>query len=296
MKISLARLVAELLIVVFGLTFDVGCEKQSPEPFHDNPRLTNKLVLQDVTFPSVSLNRPMTYRVVVPRDLRQAEKLPVIYLLHGGGGDFREWTNYSDVAKFAEHRVLLVMPEGNSSYYVNSATNANDRYEDYVVKDLIADVEKRFPVGADRSHRAIAGISMGGFGAVKLALSHPDLFVTAAGISSAIDVPRRPFSIKRVSQWTHHRSIFGPWGSPERRDKDPFVLAKSADPTKTPFLYLTCGEQEGLMPANRQFAALLDKQRIPHIFVPGPGGHDWNQWNRVIPKVFDTLLQHLGAN
>jgi S-formylglutathione hydrolase FrmB len=232
----------------------------------------------------------------MPKDVRPAEKLPVVYVLHGGGGDFREWTNYSNVAKFAERHVLVVMPDGNSSYYVNSATMPEDRYEDYIVKDLVSDVEARFPVATDRSHRAIAGISMGGFGAVKLALSHPDLFVMVAGMSSAIDVPRRPFSIKRISQWRHHSSIFGPWGSATRREKDPFVLAESADPGKTPFFYLTCGEQERLMPANRQFVALLDRKRIPHVFVPGPGGHDWNQWNRVLPEAFDSFFRHLGMN
>lgn len=105
------------------------------------------------------------------------------------------------------------MQEGNSSYYVNSAERPQDRYEDYIVKDLIADVESRFPAAVGRSNRAIIGISMGGFGALNLSLRHPDLFVFASALSPAIDVPSRPFSIKRIGQWREHSSIFGPWGS-----------------------------------------------------------------------------------
>ena len=66
----------------------------------------------------------------------------MLYLLHGGGGGFRDWSNYSDVAGYAERGLILVMPEGNSSYYTNSADRPQDRYEDYIVHDLIADVEQ----------------------------------------------------------------------------------------------------------------------------------------------------------
>src|SRR5260370_5714801 len=149
----------------------------------------------DITFHSAALNRDMQYRVILPASTARGEKLPVIYLLHGGGGGFHDWSNYSDVARYAEHTVILVMPEGNSSYYTNSAERPQDRYEDYIVTDLIADVESKFPVDSGRSNRAIVGVSMGRFGAVKLALRHPELFVFAAGISAAAAVPIRPFSI-----------------------------------------------------------------------------------------------------
>jgi S-formylglutathione hydrolase FrmB len=106
------------------------------------------------------------------------QKLQVLYLLHGSGGGFRDWTNDSDVAGFAASGLLLVMPEGSSSYYTNAVDRPQDRYEDYIVHDLISDVEGRFPIATGRSIRAIVGISMGGFGAV--ALRHPDLFISQA--------------------------------------------------------------------------------------------------------------------
>jgi S-formylglutathione hydrolase FrmB len=223
-------------------------------------------------------------------------KLPAVYLLHGGDGNFRDWSNYSDTARFSEQGLILVMPEGDESYYMNSAERPQDRYEDYIVNDLVADVERKFPARPGRSNRAIVGISMGGFGAIKLALSHPDLFVFAGGISSAVDVPSRPFSIRRIQQWLHYRSIFGPWGSQTRRNADPFVLARIADPAQTPYLYLSCGEQEGLLPANRKFASLLAGRHFPHEFHVVPGAHDWNQWNGWLPDIFQSLSARLGSN
>jgi putative tributyrin esterase len=263
--------------------------------------------MKDVTFYSSSLRRVMPYRVFLPAEISPGKKLPVIYLLHGGGGGFRDWSNDSDVARFAERGLILIMPEGASSYYTNSAEHADDRYEDYITKDLVTEVEAKFPVVDAREGRAIVGVSMGGFGAVTLALKHPDLYAFAAGLSAALDVPSRPFSIKRIGQWLHYQSIFGPWGSKDRQANDPFVLARSADPVQIPYLFMTCGEQEGLLPSNRQFASVLKRRHFHYEFHTIRGGHDWNQWNGWLGELFQNCkttwirgeLQHrpaLGSN
>jgi putative tributyrin esterase len=270
-----------------------GCnKKQQPQP--DHPRLTPKVTVRDVVFHSAALNRDMPYRVVLPASVAAGQELPVVYLLHGGGGDFREWSNDSDVAQFAERELILVMPEGNSSYYMNSAEQPQDHYEDYITSDLIGDVESKFPAARGRSNRAIVGVSMGGFGAVTLAIRHPGLFAFAGGLSSAIDVPRRAFTIKRLQQSRHYESIFGPSGSQTRRDRDPFVLLNQASPEAAPYFFLTCGEQEGLLPANREFAALLAQRHFRYKFRTVRGGHDWNQWNAWLPDLFRSLTEHIG--
>jgi S-formylglutathione hydrolase FrmB len=251
--------------------------------------------MQDFSFHSAALNREMRYRVLMPAVIPPGTKLPAVYLLHGGNGGFQDWSNYSDVARFAEKDLILVMPEGDDSYYTNSAEHPQDRYEDYILNDLISDVEARVPVANKPEKRAIVGISMGGFGAVKLALRHPELFVFAGGLSSAIDVPSRSFSIHRIGQWRHHASIFGPLGSATRRENDPFVLARSANPIKTPYFFLTCGDQEGLLPANRSFAKLFQGRGFKYEFHVVSGGHNWNQWNAQLEAMFHSLRQHLGT-
>jgi putative tributyrin esterase len=265
-------------------------------PRRDARRLTSNVTLRDITFHSDALNRDMQYRAILPARIPAGERLPVIYLLHGGGGTFRDWSNYSDVARFAERNVILIMPQGDNSYYTDSAERPQDRYEDYIVRDLIADVQSKFPAATDVSKRAAVGVSMGGFGAIKLALVHPELFAFAGGISSAIDVPSRPFSVKRPLQWRYHSSIFGPWGSRTRQNNDPFFLARSVDPAKTPYLFLTCGAQEGLLPSNRQFAALLGQRHFRYEFHTGPGGHNWEQWNGRLPILSESLFQQLETN
>jgi putative tributyrin esterase len=139
------------------------------------------------------------------------------------------------------------------------------------------------------------GVSMGGFGAVKIALRHPDLFIFAAGISSAIDVPRRAFSLKRLHQSRHYNAIFGPSGSSTRRENDPFVLAHDVNPADIPYFFLTCGEQEGLLPTNREFAALLGQRHFSFEFHTVRGGHDWSQWNAWLPTVFQSLAEHMQS-
>jgi S-formylglutathione hydrolase FrmB len=224
----LGRCRAQLVLFCACLVVTAACKRDTTSQLPDHPRLTPKVSIRDVTFRSAALARNMEYRVISPQST--GRKLLVIYLLHGGGGGYRDWSNYSDVASFAESGLLLVMPEGESSYYSNAVDPPRDRFEDYITHDLIADVESRFPVATGRGNRALIGISMGGFGAVKIALRHPDLFVFAGGLSSAIDVPRRAFSFKRLQQSRHYNSIFGPAGSQSRRENDPFVLVRTANP------------------------------------------------------------------
>jgi putative tributyrin esterase len=130
---------------------------------------------------------------------------------------------------------------------------------------------------------------MGGFGAVKLALDHPEKFAFAGAMSPAIDVPRCAFTWRRLDQSRRFREIFGPDGSDMRHNSDPFVLVRSADPSHTPYLYVSCGSKESLLAPNREFAALLDRYGIAHEFHVIRGGHDWNAWNPNLGGLFESM-------
>ena len=279
-------------VAIATLAVLAGCHRDQLAVI-DHPRSFPGVVNRDVTFHSSALDGNMTYRVYLPRDFSAGTRLPTVYLLHGCGTSFRDWSNYSDVGTYAANGLILVMVDGACSYYVNAALNPNDRYQDYFVHDLISDAESRFPILRGRENRAIVGVSMGGFAAVELALTRPDLFAFAGAISPAIDVPSRGFSPRRWWQSVRFRTTFGPTGSETRVHSDPFILVKSADPAHTPYLYITAGEQEPLLPPIRRFVKLLKLRNYNYEFHTKPGGHDWNEWDAQIPGCFESLIAHI---
>jgi S-formylglutathione hydrolase FrmB len=289
---SYRRFRSDILILLGFSGLFSGCHRGEPLRL-DHPRLIADVAMSDITFRSTALDREMTYRVFLPAKIDAGQKLPVVYLLHGNGGGYRDWSNNSDVARYAAKGLILVMSEGHGSYFMNAVERPRDKYEDYLIRDLVADVESRFPARAGRGSRALVGVSMGGFAAIELGLRHPEMFAFAGAISPAIDVPERRFSWKRAGQWWKFRTIFGSLGSKERQARDPFVLVQSADPATVPYFYLTAGEQEPLLEPIRRFAARLGQRGFAHEFHTRPGGHDWMEWNAQIPGCFASLSQRL---
>jgi putative tributyrin esterase len=282
------------LVVAGACLLLAGCRQRGPVVV-DRPRAFAGVLMQDVTFRSAALGREITYRVYLPEAVAPGAKLPVIYLLHGGGGGFRDWSNYSDVGSYAARGYVLVMPEGESSYWVNAVGGSKERFGDYLTTDLIADVEWRFPAAASRERRAVVGVSMGGYAAVELALARPELFAFTGGISPAVDVPSRKFSWRRWSQSMRFRRIFGADGSETRRNADPFVLVKTADPANTPYLYVTAGEQEPMLEPIRRFSGMLQRREFTSEFHTKPGGHDWNEWDAQVPGCFERLMERASS-
>jgi S-formylglutathione hydrolase FrmB len=255
----------------------------------DHPHTASGVKMTDVHFHSNALGRDVIYRVYLPENPAPGQKLPVVYLLHGGGEGFRNWSNQSEASKYAAKGLILVMPDGDESYWMNEVEAPRKKYEDFVTQDLIADVQSRFPARADRGGRAVVGISMGGFAAVDDALVHPDLFIFAGALSPSIDVPFRQFNVRRIGQWWKFRTIFGPVGSKTRAARDPFELVKTANPPATPYLYIAAGENEPLLGPIRRFVSRLKDRNYAYEFHTKPGGHDWGQWNSQIPGCFDSL-------
>lgn len=288
-----------LLVIALSALNLTAC-RPAPQQQPDHPRQFPGVAMRDVTFFSQALNRNIPYRVYLPANLTPGQKLPVVYLLHGGNGGYRDWSNYSDVGLYAapdkSGGLILVMPEGAFSYYMNAVEKPADKYEDYIVNDLTSDVETRFPAAKNREGRAIIGISMGGFADIKLALSKPDLFIFVAAFSPPIDILHRRFSPKRLGEWWRIRSIFGPSDSEMRQANDPFQLVQSANPAVTPYLYITAGEQEPLLEPNRRFVSRLRDHHFPYEFHTKHGGHDWGEWDTQIPGCFDSLGAHFRSH
>ena len=142
---------------------------------------------------------------------------------------FDNWTDKTRIARLAESaNFIIVTPEGEDGWYTDSATKPNDKYESYIIKELIPEVDKKFRTVADRDHRIVAGLSMGGFGALKFGLKYPDMFVLAGSFSGAIGAAtltekKFPGAIGKTID-----AIFGPDGSDIRKSNDPFAIMDSA--------------------------------------------------------------------
>lgn len=249
------------------------------------------------------MGRPMPFRVVLPAGYSNADnsstRYPVIYLLHGLMGHYNNWTDQTRLAELvARSSVIVVTPEGSDGWYTDSATKENDKYESYIIHELIPDIDKRFRTQADRNHRAIAGLSMGGFGSIKFGLKYPEVFSLAGSFSGALGAAsitekEFPGAIgKTIAQ------VFGPLGSDRRRRNDVFDLVRQSTPDKIkamPFLYIDCGTEDFLFQNNRDFIALLLEKKIRHEYRQLPGAHDWKYWGQQIVEFLQVAEKRLGG-
>jgi S-formylglutathione hydrolase FrmB len=200
---------------------------------------------------------------------------------------------HSNIANLAcAQRIAVILPDGKFSYYTNAKHKRNSRWEEAITRDLVSDVETRFPVLSGREHRGIAGISMGGYGAAKLSLKHPELYTFTGIMSGALDITRRPPSLRRWGQTWRIWTIFG-FRPSARGDEDVFSLLrqrKDAPPSKW---FVSCGENDPLLNVNERFARQIRQQELEARMAVTPSGHDWTSWNNALPEMMQIAGKDL---
>jgi S-formylglutathione hydrolase FrmB len=245
-------------------------------------------LVSDHKLDSKLMNREMPYRVTLPVDytILRDQQYSVIFLLHGLGGHFDNWNDKTKIEAYLQgYRAIIVAPEGGDGWYTDSVTSVNDKYETYIVKELIPEIDKKFRTLADREHRAIAGLSMGGYGAIKFGLKYPEMFSIVGSFSGAFDAPMRGVTV--TNNWPSIISVYGPAGSDTRKSNDIFQLVRDASPEKLkslPFIYLDCGTEDLLFKTNRDFSALLIERKIPHEYRERTGAHTWPYWESQVQE------------
>jgi S-formylglutathione hydrolase FrmB len=251
--------------------------------------------MKDAAFQSASLGREATCRILLPADYEiSGVRYPVLYLLHGLYGDR---TNLSMLTKLSEHarsyKLIIVMPDAGNSWYANSFSEPHDRYDDFILRELISWVDATYRTKPQREFRAIAGLSMGGYGALKFSLKRPDLFAFTGSMTGALHAPLGLG--EEVAEFREDLlKAFGPPGNPLRAQNDVFALADAADPARLPYIYVDCGIQDGFLSINRQFAALLEQRKIRYEYHELPGGHEWEYWDSRLPSVLRALARHVS--
>ena len=280
-----------ILLAFLAFVF-VGCNDVARQAIVQPVGVVDTASVTDIRFPSASITGLLWYRAIAP-EIGPNERLPVLYLLHGVNSGPIEIMQRSHVVKLAvAARMIVVIPEAGFSYYTNAKHKKDSRWEDAIATELPRDVRARFPVLQDPEHTGIAGISMGGYGAVKLALKHPELYRFVGNMSGALDITERRPSLRRWGQTMRIWSIFG-IGQSARKSEDVFYLLDHRQADKHMNWFESCGQDDPLYGVNARFARQLREREMKLTAITTKGGHDWQSWNDAMPELFRAATASL---
>ena len=229
---------------------------------------------------------------------------PVLYLLHGLSDDHTIWMLRTSIERYAsEYGLAVVMPGVARSWYTDMVSGP--AYWQYVSDEVPSVVEAMFRVGRGRAKTFVAGLSMGGYGAVKMAFSHPERFAAAASFSGAVDMRERvseihartsaaaeePIENADMYRMSDIRLVFGDPPVVAGTQNDPFLLAERLvdHSSRVPELYVACGTEDFLFQHNERFHRHLDELGIEHTYVTEPGTHEWGFWDRHVARFLAWL-------
>jgi S-formylglutathione hydrolase FrmB len=282
------RFLKPFLWLIVVITFSFSAYGQQAQK-----KIALPSTVQSYKLNSKLMAREMPYRIVLPTTYNNSNEktfYPVVYLLHGLTGHFDNWTDRTKLADYAaKYNFIIVTPEGSNGWYTDSASVPNDKYESYIIQELIPEVDKNYRTLKDKKHRVIAGLSMGGYGSIKFGLKYPEMFSLVGSFSGALG----------AGTWTQKEvgtkgaiaesllGVFGIENSQTRQTNDIFKLVRemTVDKYKTlPFIYVDCGTEDFLYQNNRSFADLLVEKKIPHEYRELPGKHDWIFWDSQVQE------------
>jgi S-formylglutathione hydrolase FrmB len=261
------------------------------------------------SLPSKILGHPVAYCVILPRgyDTDKTTQYPVLYFLHGLGGNEQVLLESGGMNEIEDLRAankikefLVVAPNGGRSFYINSR-DGKVRYEDFFVKEFIPFIESHYRIHATREERGITGVSMGGYGALRLGLKYPELFGSMSAHSAAL-IDKLP-NFKGTDDQTAGiaRVLGGSFGDPvdpkywER--ESPFTIARAAVKSAEWKIYFDCGTDDdfGFNVGAQQFHDLLVSRAIPNEFHLYPGGHDLDYFSEHLPASLEFHSHTFGS-
>lgn len=241
--------------------------------------------LLSVDFVSTTLQMGTRMHVLLPDDVTAP---PVLYLLHGLGGDDTQWLNNSAVARYATQRGLaVVMPAVQRGYYVDGIHGLP--YWTFLSDELPRQVARMLAVSSAPRDTYVAGLSMGGYGAMLWALRHPDRFAAAVSVSGALGLALPPDEGGVELEPRLRDQLFG--GRPiAGTEWDPIALLGRTPTARLPRLSVVCGLDDFVLPGNRRFLEVADAAGIRVDRAFRPGAHDWDYWGGCVEPMLDWLL------
>jgi S-formylglutathione hydrolase FrmB len=257
---------------------------------------------------SSAMQKTIRAAVVLPDSYKKARKsiFPVLYLLHGGTGSYRDWlTKTPD--KLLLHRLadqynlIIVTPDGGStSYYFDSPLDKTSQYETFIVKELIEKVDSTYRTIKDRKGRVIAGLSMGGHGAMYLSTRHPDLYCAAGSMSGVMNINTATWKVQADFARLRADNFARLLGPPQDATTPyaEYTAIGRVNEFKSGGLQLIfdCGVDDFLIETNRDMHQRLVVSQVPHDYIERPGAHTWDYWENALPYQVLFFYKVLKAN
>jgi putative tributyrin esterase len=261
-----------------------------------------------LAIPSAAMQKTYRAAVVVPASYAKNKKAsyPVLYLLHGAYGHFADWLSQTPDKQLLhrladQYNLLIVLPEGETfSFYLDSPVNPGSQFETYLTREIIPRIDQTYRTVRASKGRLIAGLSMGGHGAMYLAARHPDLYGAVGSMSGALDLSSltRNLTPKEAAD---RRKLFEPVLGPEGASPDLYAansvmnLLGQLHRNQQP-LIIDCGVDDFLIDINREVHRRLVYSHTPHEYTERPGAHTWDYWQAALPYQLLFFQQVLKAN
>ncbi|MCK8494992.1 esterase family protein [Spirosoma sp. RP8] len=278
------------------------------------PFLAFSAKVDTLDIPSAAMKRTMRAAVVLPEAYRSADATknkmayPVLYLLHGGGGQFSDWLKQTPdkllVQKLADqYNLIVVMPEGERlGGYLDSPVQKDNLFETYIAKEVVDKIDNTYRTVRDRKGRVITGLSMGGHGALYLATRHPELYCAAGSMSGALDLNYKTWRINPDFEKAIEPGfarILGPLGStPDNYAANSVVNLVDKIKANGQKLVIDCGVDDFLIEPNRELHRRLVYSKVDHDYTERPGAHTWAYWQNSLPYhvlFFQKVLRENGT-
>jgi S-formylglutathione hydrolase FrmB len=238
---------------------------------------------------SVEMNKDLPNLVILPEGTDNlSDDLPIVYLLHGAGGNFDNWyRRFPEIQNLSnEYNCIVVCPDGGkTSWYIDSPIDQKMKYESYIINHLIPEVDSIYPTLNSPSFRAITGLSMGGHGALFLAIRHPETFSFAGSMSGGVDL--RPFE----NNWGLTDLLGNASEFPNHWEEHSVVAIIEEIKTDQKFI-IDCGLDDFFLDVNRDLHRVMNEQGISHEYSERSGAHNWEYWRVSVIEHFLFFSSH----
>ncbi|MFW3538110.1 alpha/beta hydrolase [Vagococcus fluvialis] len=254
------------------------------------------MALVQVNFISKMLSRTVTFNAIIPLDkisfgeeeVVEAKPLKTLYLLHGAFGNYTDYLSGTRIQRWAEeHNLAVIMPSGENQFYVDKPSRG-ENYGAYVADELVEFTRKMFPLSHKKEDTFIAGLSMGGYGALINGLKYHETFSRIGAFSPGLmidDIASRS-ELLSVTGWSmdFYDNAFGGIDTIKNSDKDYYYLIDQLIENKKeiPKIYLPIGKDDFLLESVRGFKSFVDKREVPLTYIEDDGGHEWDFWDKYV--------------